>query len=86
MSAEGFAREFGLSTNGSGTFPAPHANPFVVQAMNQVGIDVSQSRPKELDEKLIEEAGVIVPTHASLAKAVPRIEALVRGPSTRSPG
>ena len=69
--AEGFAKEFGLDASSAGTVPSTHVNSLVVEAMKEVGIDVSQSKPKELNGRMIEDAGLVVLTDASLEKAVP---------------
>jgi arsenate reductase (thioredoxin) len=68
---EAFAKSIGLSASSAGTFPATHVNPLVVEAMNEVGIDVSGAKPKGLSEKLIDGADVVVLTDASLAKSIP---------------
>ena len=71
--AEGFAREFGLDASSAGTVPSTHVNSLVVEAMKEVGIDVSASKPKELDGRMIEDASIVVLTDASLEKAIPRV-------------
>ena len=49
--AEGFLRSFDsrLEVFSAGTHPAPHANPNAVAAMKEVGADISQNRPKNVD-------------------------------------
>lgn len=69
--AEGFAKELGIDASSAGTFPSTHVNSFVVKAMKEVGIDVSQIKPKELNSRMIEDADVVVLTDSSLQKAVP---------------
>lgn len=69
--AEGFAKELGLAASSAGTFPATRVNSLVVEAMKEVGIDVSKSRPKELTGKLIDEAHTVVLTDSSLENAIP---------------
>lgn len=69
--AEGFAQRLGLKASSAGTVPSTHVNSLVMQAMNEVGIDVSRSRPKELTGEMIDEAEVVVLTDASLEKAIP---------------
>ena len=69
--AEAFARRMGLEASSAGTFPSTHTNPLVIEAMKEVGIDVSQSRPKQLTEGMIENADMVVLTDASLASAMP---------------
>jgi len=69
--AEGFAREMGLDASSAGTFPSTHVNSLVVDAMKEVGIDVSRSKPKELTGEMIGGADVVVLTDASLEKAIP---------------
>jgi protein-tyrosine-phosphatase len=69
--AEGFAKKLDLKASSGGTFPASHTNPLVVEVMEEVGVDVSQNKPKDLTEKMIDEAAVVVLTDASLEKAIP---------------
>jgi arsenate reductase (thioredoxin) len=69
--AEGFAKELGLDASRAGTVPSTHVNSLVVEAMNEVGIDVSQSKPKELNGGMISDAGLVVLTDASLGRAIP---------------
>jgi arsenate reductase (thioredoxin) len=69
--AEGFAKSMGLRASSAGTFPATQTNALVVRAMAEEGIDVSRNRPKELTEKMIDAAGVVVLTDASLGRAIP---------------
>lgn len=57
--AEGFFRKYapkGWVPISAGTRPAPEINPLAVQAMKEVGIDISKQRPKELSEELIRAA------------------------------
>lgn len=69
--AEGFAKELGLDASSAGTVPSTHVNSLVVEAMKEVGIDVSQSKPKELSGRMIDDASLVVLTDASLEKAIP---------------
>ncbi|MCX6243422.1 MAG: arsenate reductase ArsC [Bacteroidetes bacterium] len=49
--AEGFLKSFDdrLEVYSAGTEPAAHANPNAVAAMKEVGIDISQNKPKNVD-------------------------------------
>ncbi len=40
----------------AGTRPAVDVNPIVVQVMNEVGIDISQNRPKALSDDMISDS------------------------------
>lgn len=54
--AEGFFRKYapkGWAPLSAGSRPTPEINPLAVQAMNEVGIDISKQRPKELSEEFI---------------------------------
>ena len=54
--AEGFFKKYapkGWTPLSAGSRPTPEINPLAVQAMNEVGIDISKQRPKELSEELI---------------------------------
>ena len=69
--AEGFAKGMGMTASSAGTFPAAQTNALVIQAMAEEGIDVSQSKPKELTEKMVDAADVVVLTDAALGQAIP---------------
>jgi arsenate reductase len=49
--AEGFLKSFdsNLEVFSAGTHPAPHANPHAVAVMKEVGVDISQNQPKNVD-------------------------------------
>ncbi|MGI0072624.1 MAG: arsenate reductase ArsC [Nitrosotalea sp.] len=54
--AEGFFRKYapkGYTPISAGTRPTPEVNPIAVQAMEEVGIDISKQHPKELSEEII---------------------------------
>ena len=44
----------------AGTTPAEHVHPEVVEAMNERGIDLSETRPRLLTSELAEQADVVV--------------------------
>ena len=69
--AEGFARMLGLAALSAGTFLSTHVNPLVIEATGEVGVDVSKSETKEVTEKMIDNASVVVLTDASLETALP---------------
>jgi len=57
---------FNLLANGkakafsAGTQPADKVNPVVVEAMNEVGIDLSGNRPKMLTMEMVEKANLMI--------------------------
>ncbi|MDE1840890.1 MAG: arsenate reductase ArsC [Thaumarchaeota archaeon] len=54
--AEGFLRKYapdGWIPISAGSRPMPGINPVAVEAMKEVGIDISKQKPKELSEELI---------------------------------
>ena len=52
--AEGFLRSFATSAKieSAGTDPTRQVNPFAVKVMNEVGIDISDNHPKDVDQFL----------------------------------
>ena len=61
--AEGFFRKYapkGLETNSAGTVPTSQTNPIAVEAMKEVGIDISSQKPKDLTEDMMRNATTIV--------------------------
>ena len=49
-----------VSVLSAGTEPADQINPAVVEAMNEVGIDISAERPKKLEDGMVREADVVI--------------------------
>ena len=61
--AEGFFRKYapkGLETISAGTVPTSQINPIAVEAMKEVGIDISNQKPKDLTEDMMRNATTIV--------------------------
>jgi arsenate reductase (thioredoxin) len=61
--AEGFFKKYapnGFKTQSAGTKPSYHLNPIVVEAMKEVGIDISKQRSKELTDEMIRESEKVV--------------------------
>ena len=57
--AEGFFKKYapkGFISLGAGTNPAHHINPVVVEAMKEVGIDISKQKSKVLIDEMIRES------------------------------
>jgi len=52
--AEGFLKSFdeNLEVYSAGTNPAERANPYAIKAMNEVGIDISDGIPENVDKYL----------------------------------
>ena len=69
--AEGFARKLGMDASSAGTVPSTHVNPLVIDAMKEVGVDISGESPRELTSGMIDNAGLVVLTDASFEKALP---------------
>jgi len=44
----------------AGSEPADQLNPAVVEAMEEVGIDISAERPKKLEEGMVRESDVVI--------------------------
>jgi arsenate reductase len=61
--AEAFAKKYGkgkLVVSSAGNKPAEQVNPVVVEAMKEVGINISMNKPKLLTFEMAEEADLIV--------------------------
>ena len=57
--AEGFFRKYapkGYETFSAGTEPTSQINPIAVEAMKEVGIDISSQKPKDLTEDMMRNA------------------------------
>ena len=61
--AEGFLKKYapkGFKTLSAGTSPVSQINPLVVEAMKEVGIDISKQKSKELTDEMIRESDNVV--------------------------
>ncbi|HZL23317.1 MAG TPA: hypothetical protein VFC05_08325, partial [Nitrososphaeraceae archaeon] len=61
--AEGFFKKYapdGFKTLSAGTKPGYQLNPIVVEAMKEVGIDISKQKSKELTDQMIRESDKVV--------------------------
>ena len=61
--AEGFFKKYapkGFKTLSAGTNPLSQINPVVVEAMKEVGIDISKQKSKELTDEMIRESYNVV--------------------------
>lgn len=61
--AEGFFKKYApirFKTVSAGTKPAYQLNPIVVEAMKEVGIDISKQKSKELTDEMIRESYNVV--------------------------
>jgi protein-tyrosine-phosphatase len=56
--AEGFFREYAnkFDVTSAGTEPKSELNPIVVKVMNEVGIDITNQKPKLLSNKMIQDS------------------------------
>jgi arsenate reductase len=60
--AQGFLQSFDnkITVKSAGTIPAKNVNPTAVQVMAEVGIDISNNRPRSVDEFLKEEWDYVI--------------------------
>ena len=61
--AEGFFKKYapnGFKTLSAGTKPVSQINPIVVQAMKEVGIDISKQKSKELIDEMIRDSDKVI--------------------------
>ncbi|HEX2407365.1 MAG TPA: arsenate reductase ArsC [Nitrososphaeraceae archaeon] len=61
--AEGFLKKYapdGFKTRSAGTKPVYQLNPIVVEAMKEVGVDISKQKSKELTDEMIRESDYVV--------------------------
>ncbi|MCJ7638225.1 MAG: arsenate reductase ArsC [Nitrososphaeraceae archaeon] len=61
--AEGFFKKYapnGFKTQSAGTKPVSQINPIVVQAMKEVGIDISKQKSKELTDEMIRDSDKVI--------------------------
>jgi len=61
--AEGFFRKYapnGCESTSAGTVPTSQINPIAVEVMKEVGIDISNQKPKDLTEDMMRNSTIIV--------------------------
>ena len=61
--AEGFFKKYApknYDTLSAGTVPTSQINPIAVEVMNEVGIDISKQKPKDLTEDMMRNATAII--------------------------
>ncbi|HEY7079433.1 MAG TPA: arsenate reductase ArsC [Nitrososphaeraceae archaeon] len=61
--AEGFFRKYapeGYEPLSAGTQPTSEINPIVIQAMKEVGIDISKQKPKDITEDMMRNSAKII--------------------------
>ena len=72
--AEAFLNTAGddsLLAMSAGTIPTEHANPVVAEAMQEVGIDISDNTPKILTQEMANEADLIITMGCAIDEACP---------------
>ncbi len=61
--AEAFTKHYGkgkVEAVSAGTMPSKEVNPTVVQVMKEKGFDISQHKPKLINNQMVQEADVII--------------------------
>jgi arsenate reductase len=61
--AAGFLRDLGgaaVEVRSAGSDPGPHVNPAAVEAMAEVGVDISEECPKILTAEAVESSDVVI--------------------------
>ncbi|MDG6930487.1 MAG: arsenate reductase ArsC [Nitrososphaerota archaeon] len=69
--AEAIAESLGYEARSAGTVPAGRINPTVVEAMKEVGIDISDRKPKLLTNEMINWADVTITMGCSVEEVCP---------------
>lgn len=70
--AQAFAEKYGLRASSAGTLPTAIVNPIVVQAMMEVGLDISRAKPKVLTPEMINRASLVVTMGCQIEEVCPR--------------
>ena len=70
--AQAFAEKLGLKASSAGTIPSSHVNPVVVEAMRELGIDLSKRMTKMLTADMISSARLVVTMGCSVEEACPK--------------
>jgi arsenate reductase len=78
--AEGFLKSLdpGLEVFSAGTHPAPHANRHAVAVMSEVGIDISQNQPKNVDLFVAEPFDYVITVCGGAQEVCPAFTGVVK--------
>jgi arsenate reductase len=74
---EAFARQSlpdAVEVKSAGTNPGNEVNPLVVKVMKEKGIDISDKRPKLLNEDMVEQTGRVITMGCSIEDQCPAIQ------------
>ncbi|MCS7023607.1 MAG: arsenate reductase ArsC [Bryobacteraceae bacterium] len=76
---EGFLRSLDsrLEVHSAGTKPAPRVNPFAIQAMKEIGIDISSGQPKSVEGYLGQSFDFVITVCDDADKNCPRFSGKV---------
>lgn len=61
--AAGYPRHFAgnrIEVRSAGSVPAEHINPIAVEAMSEVGIDITAEQPKVLTDEAVQDSDVVI--------------------------
>jgi len=78
--AEGFLRESGegkFEAFSAGTFPKEEIHPLAIQVMQELGIDISSQKPKEIEFLLQEKIDLVITVCDNAKEACPNFPAKV---------
>jgi arsenate reductase len=75
--AEGFARHYGLDAHSAGLFPS-RVHPRAIEAMEEVGIDISGQASKGIDEGLLNNMDIVITLCGNAEAACPATVAKVK--------
>ena len=78
--AEGFLKSFDtrLDVFSAGTHPAPHANPNAVAVMKEMNLDISQSKPKSVDQFLADPFDYVITVCGGAQEVCPAFTGVVK--------
>lgn len=60
-----------MAAESAGTLPGADVNPVVVEAMREVGVDLSQSKPRQLTPEMWQRADRVITMGCGVAEACP---------------
>ena len=72
LMAQVFAEKYGLNAFSAGRHGASALNPYVVKAMKEIGIDISDRKPRLLSPQIISEATDVVTLGCTFMDACPQ--------------
>ncbi|MGP6207661.1 low molecular weight phosphatase family protein [Cuniculiplasma sp. SKW3] len=69
--AEAFGKKYGIDCISAGTVPSAEVNPVVREVMNEIGVPISDHRPRMMTREMVDNADLVVIMGCSVEDSCP---------------